>query len=305
MKFVDYVHPKYGLMKVPINPPLRENMGGLIRMKSGDFVVGVNSPILYEINRPDADWRDLIFLPDQQFYPTFDSYACTNFAASNSRKLQLKLLTGEEYDISERAMSRLSGTIPGIGNYMTADPDWVRKGGLILNKDWPNDEGGVSVDEWTKPVPLEVQNKAMKVKEQYEWIDNYLTSLQYHLRQSPPTIMIKAGNTNHDVVAVFADYHGIWYLDSYPHASIDNYLAITTQVPLATLKIITKPMNTIYFVHIKNTQEYGLLSVSSIGKHYIPASTPDDLKIRGGSLIPLLPDGKIDFSKAREIDLPV
>jgi hypothetical protein len=81
-------------------------------------------------------------------------------------------------------------------------------------------------------------------------------------------------------------------------------LAITTQVPINTLKIITKPMNTIHFVHIKNTQEYGLLSVSSIGKHYIPASTEDDLKIRGGSLIPLL-DGKIDYSKALDIELPV
>lgn len=303
MKFVTYQHPKYGAMKVPIDPPLRENQGGLIRMRPSDFIVGANSPLPYEVVLPNADHRPYIFSPDQQYYPTFDSFACTNFAASNSRKLQIKESTGEEFNFSERAMAKLSGTVPGVGNYMTADPDWVRKNGIILDKDWPNDEGD-TVNKWTLPVPVEVQKKAMRVKEQYEWIDTNYSSLQYHLRQCPLTMMVKASSTNHDITAVYADRNGIWYLDSYPHNYEDNYLAITTQVPMNVLKIITKPMNTIYFVHIKNTQEYGLLSVSSVGKHYVPASTEDDLKIRGGSIVPLLSNGKIDFSQAREIDLP-
>lgn len=304
MKYVNYTHPTLGEMKVPIDPPLRENMGGLIKMRASDFIVGANSPLAYEVIRYDADWRGLIFSPDKQFYPDFDSFACTNFAASNSRKLQLKQATGIEFDISERAMAKLSGTIPGFGNYMTADSDWVRKNGLILNKFWPNDEGSL-LENWTKAVPLAVQKEAMKVKEQYEWIDSYTASLQYHLKQCPLTIMVKAGNTNHDICVVYVDHNGIWYLDSYPHNSEQNYLAITTQVPINTLKIITKPMNNIYFVHIKDTQEYGLLSVSSIGKYYVPASTEGDLKIRGGSLIPLTPDGKVDFSQARDIVLPL
>ncbi len=304
MKYVEYNHPKYGLMKVPVNPPLRENMGGLIRMRPSDYVVGATSPLAYEITRPTADWRDLIFFPDKQYYPTFDTFACTNFSAANSRKLQLKNSTGEEYNPSERATAELSGTTPGVGNYMTADPDWVRKNGFLLDRDWPNEAGADSVTEWYKPVPKEVQKKAIKVLENYEWIDEHYSSLQYHLRHTPLTIMIKAGSTNHDVCAVFVDNNGIWYLDSYPHTTADNYLAITTQVPQAVLKIITKPMNTIYFVRIKGTSEFGLLSVSPIGKQYVPASTPEDLKARGGIAVPLKPDATIDFDKALEIVLP-
>ncbi len=303
MKFLTYNHPTLGQMKVPIDPPLRENMGGIVKTRPSDFVVGANSPLVYEVKRPSADWRSLIFLPDKQFYPNYDTFACTNFSPSNSRKLQLKNSTGEEYDFSEKAMAVLSGTKPGVGNYMTADPDVVRKQGIILNKDWPNDENSDTVQNWFKPVPLEVQKKAMHLTENYEWVDASRASMQYHLKQCPLTTMIVAGSTFHDVCAVFVDSNGIWYLDSYPHNSQDNYLAITTQVPQAVLKIITKPMNTIYFVHKKGTGEYGLLSVSPIGKQYVPASTEDDLKARGGIVVPLV-NGQIDYSKALDIDLP-
>jgi len=303
MKFVTYQHPKLGELKVPIDPPI-ERTAVLERTKPEDYVAGASSPLPYEIVRNDADWRSLIFLPDRQYFPTFDSFACTNFSPSNSRKLQYKQSSGEEYNFSEKAMAELSGTQPGVGNYMTADPDWVRKNGLILNKDWPNEEGTDSVENWFKPVPLEVQKKAMRVKENYEWVDPSYASLQYHLKQCPVTVMINAGSTNHDVCAVYVDQNGVWYMDSYPHTTADNFLAITTQVPKAALKIISKLMNTVYFVHIKDTQEYGLLSVSPVGKQYVPASTEADLIARGGIAVPLI-NGKPDYSKALEISLPV
>lgn len=299
MKYVNYKG-----MKVPIDPPLRENMGALVGMKAGDYMAGVNSPIPYEVVLADFDWRPFIFSPDKQWYPTFDTFACTNFASSNSRKLQLKQSTGEEYNFSERAMAVLSGTQPGVGNYMQNDSEWVRKNGIILDKDWPNDDGANSVNDFYKPVSKEALSKAIKVKENFEFIDTTRASITYHLKQAPSNIIIKAGATNHDVCAVFVDSNGIWYYDSYANNDPNNYLAITTQVPLAALKIITKPMNTVYFVHKKGTGEYGLLSQSPVGQQYVPASTEADLKARGGIAVPLKPDGSVDFSQAREIDLP-
>ncbi len=304
MKYITYNHPTLGEMKVPIDPPLRENMGGIVKTRPSDFVVGANSPLQYEVTRPSGDWRDLIFLPDKQYYPTFDTFACTNFAPSNSRKLQWKQKTGDEINISERAMAVLSGTKAGVGNYMVSDPDVVRKNGFILEKDWSNDAGSDSVTEWFKPIPKDIQKKAIHVNEQYEWVDGYRSSMQYHLKHTPLTVMIKAGSTFHDVCAVFEDTHGIWYLDSYPHNSMDNFLAITTQVPQAVLKIITKPMNTIYFVHITGTQEFGLLMTSPVGQMYVPASTDADLKLRGGVVVPLLSSGAVDYTKAIEITRP-
>ncbi len=299
MKFIDY-----NGMQVPINPPLREKMGVVLGMRPTDYVAGVSSPIVYEVTRPDWDWRPLIFAPDNQFYPTFDTWACTNFSPSNSRKLQLKNSTGEEYNFSERASAYLSGTRPGSGNYMTADPDSARKNGVFLNKDWPNEADTDSVMNWFKPLPLEVLRKAIRFDEKYEWIDVTRESIKQNLKQAPVTIAIRAGSTVHDVCVVFVDDNGLWYFDSYPHETIENHLAITTQVPLAALKIITKAMNTIYFVHRKGTGEYGLLSVSPVGQQYVPASTEADLKARGGTAVPLV-DGKVDYSKAVEIDLPL
>lgn len=292
MKFVTYKG-----IKVPIDPPLRG--GALIGSKVGAWVDGINSQIIYEITRPSADWRDLIFLPEKQYFDVGDTFACTNFANCNSAKLQLKNSTGEEYDFSESADAELSGTQAGVGNYMDAPPEQTRKNGRILAKDHPN---GNSVQEFYRPVTKEEQTKAIRFKEGYTFVD--VNSLKYHLKQAPVTIMIKAGDSNHDVTAVYADSNGIWYMDSYPHNTADNYLAITTQVPQFALKIIVKPMNTIIFVHKKGTTEYGLLVVSPVGQTYTPASTEDDLKARGGISVPLTPDGKVDYSKAREIDLP-
>lgn len=291
-------------MKVPIDPPLRENMGGQLGMKAGDYVAGANSPLKFEINMPGADWRDIAITPENQFYPTFDTFACTNYADNNTVEFQLKHRTGKEFNFSDRASAVLSGTVPGVGNYMTAAPEWSRNNGRILEQDWPDDGGATSIAEYYKTVSLEARAKAIKFDESYEWIETSRTNIKYELQDVPPTIMLKAGSSNHDVVALLVDSNGIWYYDSYPHETMDNHLAITTQIPLASLKIKVKPMNTIYFVHIKGTTEYGLLMVSPVGKLYVGASTEEDLKLRGGVVVPLLPTGKVDFSKARDIDLP-
>lgn len=299
MKYITYNHPTLGEMKVPIDPPLRET-GVKAGMKAGSWVAGANSKLEHQVVLPNWDWREFIFLPEKQYFEIGDTFACTNFAYNNSSKIQLKQSTGVEYDLSEAASAELSGTQPGVGNYMDAPPEHGRKFGRIQQKDHPN---GDSVSEFYRSVSLDTQRKSLHFDEQYEWIPESMPSIQHHMKQAPLTILIKAGSTNHDVCAVFADYNGIWYMDSYPHTTQDNFLAITTQMPSAILKIVTKPMNTISFVHKKGTGEYGLLSTSSVGSQYVPASTEADLIARGGNVVPLKADGKVNYELARDIEI--
>lgn len=291
MKFITYKG-----IQVPIDPPPLHT-GALVGMKAGDAIAGINSGVVYEVVLPNYDWRDLIFVPDQQFFPWGDTWACTNFAPSNERKLQLKQASGIEYDFSERANAELSGTKVGVGNYTQNDPAWCSKHGCILNADWPNQDGTTQA-LWEAPVPLEVQKKAVHFNESYEFVGTNTEALKYHLKQAPVTVVIDYGSTQHDICAVYIDDNGVWYMDSYPHDGV-SFLAITTKPILSALKIVTKHMNTIYFVH--NTTrpgEYGLMAVSPVSQNYLAASTEADLKARGGTSVPLTSDGKIDYSKA-------
>lgn len=234
MKFVTYNHPIKGDIKVPIDPPLKENLGGRLGMSAGAWVAGDNSQIKYEIVLPSADWRPNTFDPEPQFFNIGDTFACTNFANCNAVKIQL-FQQGVKYNFSEAANAKLSGTQIGVGNYMDVSAEQTRKDGFILQADHPN---GNSVAEFYRNVPLETQKKAIKFNTAYEFIDT--DYLGQELKHAPITIMIKAGSTNHDVVALFEDENGIWCFDSYPHGTFDNYMFITTQTPLAALKIVVK-----------------------------------------------------------------
>jgi len=234
MKFITYKHPTKGEIKVPIDPPLRENFGGRLGMTAGAWVAGENSKIVFESVLPSADWREYIFDPEPQFFNIGDTFACTNFANCNAAKIQL-FKQGIKLNFSESANAKLSGTQIGVGNYMDAAAEQTRKDGFILQADHTN---GNSVAEFYRNVPLDTQKKAIKFNIAYEYVNTEF--LEQELKQAPVTIMIKAGSTNHDVVALFEDENGIWCFDSYPHGTLDNYMFITTQVPLAALKIVVK-----------------------------------------------------------------
>jgi len=295
MKYVIYQG-----VKIPIDPPLRGDRGVRDGAIAGAWKAGENSKMVYEAVLPNFDWRQDWFNPERQYFDSGDSWACTNFSDINSAKIQLKRSTGEEYDFSEAASALLSGTRPTVGNYMDAPCETARKEGRILQKDWPN---GDNVDQFYRPLTNAVKKKALRFYEAHEYIGTDYASIRYHGKQAPINILIRPGNINHDVCALYIDNNGIWCADSYEHGTNDNFLFITTQIPLAALKNVVKPMNTVYFVHIKGTQEYGLLSVSPVGKQYVPASTEADLIARGGPAVPLT-NGKPNYNMAIEITLP-
>lgn len=281
MKFVDY-----NGIKIPVDPPLQENMGVKEGAIAGAWKAGVNSKVKYEIVLPSADWRKFWFNPERQYFDIGDTFACTNFSDDNSAKVQLNQSTGIKFDFSESASANLSGTQPNVGNYMDAPSEAARKFGRVLQSNWPN---GNSVDEFYRTFTDDDKKKAVKFNEAHEYVPTDRNSLIYHLKQTPLNLMIKAGSTNHDVCALFIDNNGIWCGDSYPHNTSDNFIFITTQVPLAALKNIVKPMSNTYLIQLNKkdgTKEFALS---------LPATTEDaliDKALNTGYPLPTLNNGK-------------
>lgn len=287
MDFAKYLHPTYGEVQAPIDPPIK-NTGVFIGQKSTDYVAGKVGGLNYEIVNPEGDWRPYVVLGEPQSFPNFDSFGCTGFANNNTAEIQLKFYTGHEFNFSDEALNYLADCSP-TGNYVYKPADWARKNGRILQESWTivNPPSWI---EYHKPVPQDVQSKSIKFNESYEWVDTSRTSLDFHLKQAPLLLIIGAGSFNHNVVAVKANNTGIWYFDSY-----DPWLKVTTQTPLSALKLIVKPMSNTQFVKKAGTQEYGF---------YVPALSEDALKDKAmnfGKPEIVNPEGTIDFSQAKEI----
>lgn len=266
--------------------PTKE-MGVLFGQRVTDYVAGKLGGVQYNVRNPSGDWRNYVVRGEKQWYQNFDTMNCTGYANNNSAEIQIKYLTGAELNFSDRALSVLAECTPQ-GNYLYKPADVGRKFGRILEKDWPNDEGNLQTwQEYNKPVPLEVQAKRVRFKEEYEWVDPSRSSLEYHLKQAPLLIVIQTGSLLHNVVCVYSDSKGLWYFDSF-----DPWLKVTTQLPKSALKLIVTSMTNVKLV--RNGQEWGFL---------VPATTEEaliDKALNYGYILPTLEDGKnIDWPNIR------
>lgn len=262
--------------------PTKE-MGVLLGQRPTDYVAGKVGAIQYKVRNPSGDWRNFVVRGEKQWYPNFDTFACTAYANNNSAEIQLKYLTGVELNFSDRALSVLAENTQQ-GNYLYKPADIGRKLGRILEQDWPDDAGDPkSWQEYNKPVSEDVLKKRVRFKEEYEWIDPSRASIEYHLKQAPILIVIGYGQALHNVVCVHSDAQGLWYFDSY-----DPWLKVTTQLPKSALKLIVTPVTNTLLVR-KGT-EWGF---------FLPATSEPaliDKAINLGYLLPTTDNGtKVDW----------
>ena len=266
-----------------------KNLGVIIESKPTDFYAG---KLPYEIINPSGVW-----IPpseEKQSSNYADSMACVTFSALNCIETQYEFFTGQDINFSDRFIANISGTTPQ-GNSIQNVLDAIRHYGLVLEKDYPTPKNFTWNDYYTS-IPPEVFDKAiLKPVNGISPISYEFGSTDYtkDLKQAPLQMVVLKDNPYHAVEMINLTEE----FDSYA-----PFIKPQQSIHLIC-KIILKGIPMIEFVHITETTEYGLLVSTPVGKQYVPASTEEDLKARGGTKIPLLPDGKIDYSKAREITL--
>jgi hypothetical protein len=238
MNDAQLLFPTVNPLKIPTDSFPGRNMGVILGRRETDFVAGKVAGVPYVVRNESGDWRDYQVRGEKQWYPGFDTFNCTGFANNNTAEIQLKFLTGQEFNFSDRAMSVLAECQKN-GNYLYKPADVGRKIGRILEEDYPNDDGAASWAEFNKALPNGLLDKALRFEEAYEWVGTDKASLQYHLKQAPLLIVIEYGSTLHNVVLVHADDKGYWYFDSY-----DPWLKITTKAPTSALKVVINEPST-------------------------------------------------------------
>jgi hypothetical protein len=286
MDAAQLLHPTVNPFSVPVDSFPDRNMGVILGQRETDFVAGKVSGVPYVVRNQTGDWREYQVRGEQQWFPGFDTFNCTGYANNNSAEIQLKFLTGQEFNFSDRAMSVLAECTPQ-GNWLYKPADVGRKIGRILELDYPNDDGSANWMEYNKPLPANLLSKVIRFDEAYEWVGTDKTSLQYHLKHAPLLIVIEYGSTLHNVVLVHIDEQGYWYFDSY-----SPFLKVMTQRPTSALKLIVNTVTNSKLV--KKGSEWGF---------YLPTTSEQamiDKALNLGYILPTTDNGtKVDWSKVK------
>ena len=153
------IDPKknYGILPPPVNDK--------------EWVMGAVSGIVFEKRNTIADWRGFLPTEERQKFRNFDSFGCASFSCLNSVETQFHfliksgLLRQDDLDwlkekgyfdengkinFSDRWLVVLSGTKPGVGNYIHAVWDAARKFGLVPQSHVPFREDMTQVEYYNK-----------------------------------------------------------------------------------------------------------------------------------------------------------
>lgn len=217
-----------------------ENFGLILGIRPEDFKAGANSPLPFQERNPSGDWTNFCPPGEFQYNNKIDYMACVTYSALNSLETQVKFLTGETVNFSDRWIAKLSGTTHQ-GNYLYNVVDAIRKYGLVLEEDYPTDPN-FTWEQYYADIPADSplfakgQDWLKKWKVSYEWVSPTVTELQRHLKHAP--IQLALYNPSHAVenVLLVTDPH---YFDSYEPWFKDTPI---TNVASA-LKIILEPLS--------------------------------------------------------------
>ena len=100
------------------------------------------------------DWTP--FAPtdnDVQESQRTETAACVPFSAIHIIEMLVKQRSGQEIDLSERALAKFSGTLP-TGNSFTNVFAALNNHPLLLEQDWPIPDDDYTWDEFYQPVPF-------------------------------------------------------------------------------------------------------------------------------------------------------
>lgn len=131
-----------------------------------DYILGASSlpkVILVE----DGDWRP--------FYPVlevqskaFDTYSCVSFANNNITEMMHKRLYGEEINYSDRFLSVISNTRPGVGNSHKNVAESRRTKGSVTEDVYPFTDT-MSQSEFFQTIPQDIKNEGLSWTLDYEY----------------------------------------------------------------------------------------------------------------------------------------
>lgn len=128
----------------------------------------------YELLNKEGDWFDFLPLGEDQLIKfKFDTMSCVTFSALNNIEMQLKKITGKEFNFSDRFIAIMSGTTRN-GNTLVNVADAIRKYGLIPEEMLPF--GGNTFEEYHNKNMI--TDEMLKVGQEflkkydigYEWI---------------------------------------------------------------------------------------------------------------------------------------
>lgn len=205
-----------------------KNYGVINEIRDTDYLAGT---LPYEIRNESGDWTWYVPKGENQYSQATDTMACVSFSFLNCLETQVKFLTGQEIDFSDRFLAKISNTTHQ-GNYLSVVADAFRHNGCVIENEWPA-PANFTWEEYYAEIPQEVKDKALGIRElyevTYEWVDVDNPSLQHHLKQAPLQLVIPG----HAICGVYEQADIFKFFDSYA-----PYLKDYTNPPMYAMKIV-------------------------------------------------------------------
>ena len=214
---------------------------GLIKIKNispVDYIAGDYSPLIWKarVNEAGNFWLPFIPVYEVQNNFNFDKMNCTAMATDNVIETDLKELSGEEINISDRFVAKAAGNTKN-GNYIQYPIETIMKVGFVLESEYPEEysETPPVWDEYYKTIPESLFKKALLELDKYKFDREFIyptndkDNLYQKLHEAPLKVTVcyassdnseeilnPLGKHNHDVAIVDAKFGSYWVIyDSY------------------------------------------------------------------------------------------
>jgi hypothetical protein len=230
--------------------------GVIMGRRRTDYVHGRVGALLLEVRNPSGNWTAYLPSAERQSNRRTETFACVSYFLLNVIETQVKFLTGQGLNFSDRWLAKMSGTTPA-GNYLWAVADTVRLKGLVHQEDWPEPDD-YTWDSYYATIPPEIQLKGSTFLENwtiaYEWIDLTPESLEKHLKQAPLQVVIPGHaiecftfNRPEDIVRYFDTYDPFFKSTTLKGLSDALKVVLTPKGPMNQTKIVLgKDGKTVY-----------------------------------------------------------
>lgn len=226
----------FDILRAFFFPPERPSNSGVVEapLRDTDYVVGA-SPFDYKERLSSGNWTPFTWsqvkqwsIKDGKFH---DNLGCTGNALCTSIETQYFFLTGRKIQLSRRWINKMCGTnqgnMKGLGNYIVAPVDFVRKNGFVLEEDYPT-PATWTVDEYYAPIPEPLNTQLLKEAKKnkvlyklsktededclkYEYLQITDPNIDKHLKHAP----ILASIPGHQTCGIFSPTELTTYRDSY------------------------------------------------------------------------------------------
>lgn len=145
--------------------------------------------------RPDGDWT--LWLPDDenQSTPSTETNSCVSFGTLNAIETLTRLMFSVALNLSDRFVSKMSGTNPAKGNTPNKVADTIRHQFSVNENEWPFTEDMTS-EEFFKDIPSQLKTLAIARGAEYEFgyerVSPDTESIREALKYSPIGLSVPA-----------------------------------------------------------------------------------------------------------------